>query len=83
MLRQARAFRARGETDLARSAAEQALVFAKNSSLRGDVEQFLAPLGEATRAIKDRWAKPGWAPMVQILPLAVIVAAAASRFVTP
>lgn len=74
LLRQARAFRARGETDLARSAAEQALFFAKNSSLRGDVEQFLAPLGGATRAIKDRWAKPGWAPMVQILPLAVIVA---------
>jgi hypothetical protein len=73
LLRQARAFRARGETELARSAADQALIFAKATSLRGEVEQFLAPMGGASRAIKDRWAKPGWAPMVQILPLAIIV----------
>jgi curved DNA-binding protein CbpA len=74
LLRQARAFQARGEADLARSAAEQALGFAKATSLRGEVEQFLAPLGGAARAIKDRWAKPGWAPMAQVLPLAVLVA---------
>jgi hypothetical protein len=77
LLRQARAFRARGETDLARSAAEQALVFANALNVRGDVAQFLtslsAPAGGASRAIKDRWAKPGWAPMVQVLPLAIIV----------
>lgn len=77
LLRQAKAFRARGEMELARSAGEQALGFAKATSLRGDVEQFLAPfatsVGGATRAIKDRWAKPGWAPMVQVLPLAIIV----------
>lgn len=78
LLRQARAFRARGEMELARSAGEQALSFAKATNLRGEVEQFLAPLstsmGGAARAIKDRWAKPGWAPMVQALPLALIAA---------
>lgn len=77
LLRQARAFRARGETDLARSAAEQASAFAKALNVRGDVAQLLAslsaPAGGASRAIKDRWSKPGWAPMVQVLPLAVIV----------
>lgn len=77
LLRQARAFRARGEMELARSAGEQALAFAKATNLRGEVEQFLTPLsasmGNAARAIKDRWAKPGWAPMVQVLPLALIV----------
>ncbi|MGE4062765.1 MAG: DnaJ domain-containing protein [Rhodospirillaceae bacterium] len=73
LLRQARAFRARGELDLARSAAGQALMFAKATTLRGDVEQLLTALGGASRSIKDRWAKPGWAPMAQVLPLAIIV----------
>jgi curved DNA-binding protein CbpA len=72
LLRQARAFRARGENELARSAAEQSLQFAKPTHLRGEVEQFLQQIGGSARAIKDRWAKPGWAPTVQVLPLAVI-----------
>lgn len=80
LLRQARAFRARGEMELARSAAEQALLFAKATSLRGEVEQFLVPFGEAARAIKDRWAKPGWAPMVQVLPLAIVAAGLSALF---
>lgn len=80
LLRQARAFRARGEMELARSAAEQALLFAKATHLRGEVEHFLQPLGGASRAIKDRWAKPGWAPMVQLLPLAVIVGGLSTAF---
>ncbi len=89
LLRQARAFRARGETDLARSAAEQALAFANALNVRGDVAQFLAslsaPTGGTTRAIKDRWSKPGWAPMVQVLPLAIIVGALSTfvSFSTP
>lgn len=86
LLRQARAFRARGEMELARSAGEQALAFAKATNLRGEVEQFLAPLsasmGNAARAIKDRWAKPGWAPMVQILPLALIIGGLSTFAVT-
>ncbi len=86
LLRQARAFRARGEMELARSAGEQALAFAKATNLRGEVEQFLAPLsasmGNAARAIKDRWAKPGWAPMVQILPLALILGGLSTFAVT-
>ena len=77
LMRQARAFRARSEMELARSAAEQALQFSRATSLRGEVEQFLttfaAPAGAAGRAIVDRWAKPGWAPMIQVMPLAVIV----------
>jgi curved DNA-binding protein CbpA len=86
LLRQARAFRARGEMELARSAGEQALAFAKATNLRGEVEQFLAPLsvsmGSAARAIKDRWAKPGWAPMVQVLPLALLVGGLSTFAVT-
>lgn len=81
LLRQAKAFRARGEMELARSAAEQALSFAKATNLRGEVEQFLAPLGGVARAIKDRWGKPGWAPMMQILPLAVILASLSTALV--
>lgn len=73
LLRQARAFRARGEMELARSAADQALVYATGASLRSEIGTFLAPLGGTSRVIKDRWSKPGWAPMVQVLPLAVIV----------
>ncbi len=73
LLRQARAFRARGEMDLARSAADQALAYATGAALRGEIGAFLAPLGGTSRVIKDRWAKAGWAPMAQILPLAVIV----------
>ncbi len=73
LLRQARAFRARGEMELARSAGDQALAFATGAGLRGEIGTFLAPLGGASRVIKDRWSKPGWAPMVQVLPLAVIV----------
>lgn len=73
LLRQARAFRARGETELARSAAEQALVFAGPIPLKAEIESFLQPLSGAGRAIKDRWNKPGWAPALQIAPLAVLV----------
>ncbi len=43
-------------------------------NLRAEIDIFLGPLSGYSRVIKDRWSKPGWAPMAQILPLAVIVA---------
>ena len=74
LMRQARAFQKRGDMDLARSAAEQARQFARNPVLYRQVESLLTELGPGTgRVLKDRWAKPGWAPMVQILPLALTV----------
>ena len=74
LMRQARAFRARGEMELARNAAEQALAFAATPSLRHDVDSLLLTLSaHPARALKDRWAKPGWAATAQVLPLAAIV----------
>lgn len=74
LMTQSRAFRARGEMELARSAAEQALNFATTQSLRREVDQLLVSLSShPARALKDRWANPGWAPVVQVLPLALIV----------
>jgi len=76
LMKQSRAFRARGEMELARNAAEQALNFASSSSLRREVDQLLVSLSShPARALKDRWASPGWSPVVQVLPLALIVGA--------
>lgn len=77
LIRQSRAFRARSEMELARNAAEQALVFASTSALRRDVDNLLLSLSaHSSRTLKNRWAKPGWAATVQVLPLAIVVAVA-------
>ncbi len=74
LMRQARAFRARGEMELARNAAEQALSFTATPQIRHDVDSLLLSLSShPARALKDRWAKPGWAATAQLLPLAVII----------
>lgn len=74
LMRQSRAFRARGEMELARNAAEQALSFATTPQLRREVDsQLLSLSAYPARPLKDRWSKPGWAATVQILPLALIV----------
>jgi len=74
LMRQARAFRARGEMELARNAAEQALSFTATPQIRHDVDSLLLSLSShPARALKDRWAKPGWAATAQLAPLAVIV----------
>jgi hypothetical protein len=74
LIRQARAFRARGEMELARSAAEQALAFAATPLLRHEVDSLLLSLSShPARALKDRWAKPGWSATAQLLPLALVV----------
>ena len=76
LMKQSRAFRARGEMELARNAAEQALSFATTQNLRREVDQLLVSLSSyPARSLKDRWANPGWAPAVQVLPLALIVGA--------
>lgn len=76
LMRQARAFRGRGEMELARNAAEQALSFATTASLRREVDHLLGSLSAyPARPLKNRWAEPGWAPMAQIMPLALMVAA--------
>jgi len=78
LMRQARAFRARGEMELARSAAEQSLAFAATSLLRHEVDSLLLSLSSyPARPLKDRWAKPGWSATAQLLPLAIIVGAIA------
>ena len=74
LMRQSRAFRARGEMELARNAAEQAITFAATPLLRHEVDSLLLSLSSyPARSLKDRWGKPGWAATVQILPLALVV----------
>ena len=74
LIRQARAFKSRGEMELARSAAEQAITFAATPQLRHEVDSLLLSLSaHHARSLRDRWAKPGWSATVQLLPLAVIV----------
>ena len=73
LLRQARAFAARGDMELARNAALQARAYASATDVRGDVERMIATIGLPTgRVLKDRWSQPGWAPTIQILPLALV-----------
>lgn len=82
LTRQSRAFRARGEMELARNAAEQAIGFAATPQLRREVDSLLLSLSAyPSRPLKDRWSKPGWAATVQVLPLAVIVGIASMSLV--
>ncbi|MCB2108228.1 MAG: hypothetical protein KDE14_11025, partial [Rhodobacteraceae bacterium] len=74
LLRQAKAFKARSEMELARACAEQALSFASNPELRRDIDnQLLSLSAYSARTIKDRWHEPGLAATVQVLPLAAVV----------
>lgn len=76
LIRQSRAFRARGDMQLARACAEQAIQFATNAALRREVDSLLLSLSSfPARDIKDRWAEPGWAPFLQLAPLGVLVLA--------
>jgi hypothetical protein len=74
-MRQARAFKARGDLELAYNAALQARGFAQTSDVRRAVDTMIAEFNPPpTRVLKDRWSRPGWAPMAQMLPLALLVA---------
>ncbi|MDX2145671.1 MAG: DnaJ domain-containing protein [Rhodospirillaceae bacterium] len=76
LMRQARAFRARGDAQLARACAEQALAFASTAGLRREVDSLLLSMSAfQARGIKDRWARPGWAPLAQLAPIAIIIGA--------
>lgn len=74
LVRQARAFRDRGDTALARGIAEQALVFARTPDLRGEVDRLLLSLSaHSAKHLKTRWDKPGWAFIAQLLPVIALV----------
>jgi hypothetical protein len=76
LIKQSRAFRARGDMQLARACAEQALQFATNAGLRREVDSLLVSLSSfPAREIKDRWATPGWAPFAQLAPIGLLVVA--------
>ncbi len=75
LIRQAMAFRDRGDLTLARGTAEQALVFARTPELRREVDTLLLSLSaHGAKALKTRWDKPGWATAVQLLPVFVLIA---------
>ena len=77
LINQSRAFRTKGDMQLARACAEQALQFATNAGLRREVDSLLLSLSSfPAREIKDRWANPGLAPFAQLAPLGLIVGAA-------
>ncbi|MBL8642547.1 MAG: DnaJ domain-containing protein [Rhodospirillaceae bacterium] len=76
LIKQAKAFKARGDMQLARACAEQALQFATNAVVRREIDALLSSLSAfPARGIKDRWANPGFAPFVQMAPLIVVVGA--------
>ncbi len=73
LIKQARAFKARNDMQLARACAEQALQFASNAGVRREIDALLSSLSSfPAREIKDRWANPGIAPFVQLTPLIVM-----------
>ncbi len=76
LINQSRAFRTKGDMQLARACAEQALQFATNSGLRREVDSLLLSLSSfPAREIKDRWANPGLAPFIQLAPIGAVVGA--------
>jgi hypothetical protein len=73
LIKQARAFKARNDMQLARACAEQALHYASNAGVRREIDALLSSLSSfPAREIKDRWANPGLAPFVQLMPLIVL-----------
>lgn len=74
LVRQAKAFRDRGDLTLARGTAEQALIYARTPDLRREVDTLLLSLSaHSAKHLKTRWDKPGWAPAVQLAPVIALV----------
>lgn len=74
LVRQARAFRDRGDLTLARGTAEQALIYARTPELRREVDSLLVKLSaHGAKHLKTRWDKPGWAPIAQVAPIIIVV----------
>ena len=78
LLHQARAFLLRGDRDIARALAEQALEFAQDEEERGRIASLLhraGRRGKASRRLKNRWRPWNYASVVQALPLASLLVA--------
>lgn len=74
LVRQAKAFKERGDLTLARGTAEQALTFARTPELRKEVDTLLLSLSAHNpKHLRTRWEKPGWAPIVQLAPVIALV----------
>lgn len=73
LLRQARAFLERDELDIARSLADQAAIYARDSASRQRVEDLrFNAAGTPGRRIKDRWRLGGGVFFAQLLPLVAL-----------
>ncbi|MBI5162848.1 MAG: DnaJ domain-containing protein [Magnetospirillum sp.] len=77
LIRQARAFLARGETDLAHAVADQAQRYATFPEHRRQVADLLAETAPGTGRFKDRWGVIGGSFVAQLLPLAALPATVA------
>jgi hypothetical protein len=78
LLHQARAFLARGDREVARALAEQALDFAQDEEERGRIASLLhraGSRGSATRRLKNRWRPWNYATILQSLPLVSLIMA--------
>ncbi|NKB43047.1 MAG: DnaJ domain-containing protein [Alphaproteobacteria bacterium] len=74
LVRQAKAFKDRGDLTLARGTAEQALAYAHTPELRREVDTLLLSLSaHSPKHLRTRWDKPGWAPVAQLMPVIAIV----------
>lgn len=77
LMHQARAFLFRGDEDLARGLALQALAFADTETERRQARGVAAAVpAEGRRALRDRWRSPSLLRLLPGLPLAALVAAA-------
>ncbi|MGC2856505.1 DnaJ domain-containing protein [Novispirillum sp. DQ9] len=76
LLRQARAFLLRGDEDVARGLALQALSFATTDEERRHTRAFAAATsGDPKRILRDRWHGASWLRLAQGVPLATLAAA--------
>lgn len=76
LLRQARAFLLRGDDDVARGLALQALAFATSDEERRHTRAFAAATaGDPRRVLRDRWRGASWLRAAQLVPLATVAAA--------
>lgn len=74
LVKQAKAFKERGDLTLARGTAEQALAFARTPDLRKEVDTLLLSLSAHNpKHLRTRWDKPGWAPVAQLAPVIAVV----------
>ena len=74
LMRQAKAFRDRGDAKLARGIAEQALVYARAPELRREMDILLLSLSaHSAQHLKTRWEKPSWSYLVQLSPLMLLI----------